>query len=425
MDLQGIKQRFGIIGNNEALDRALDIAVQVAPTDISVLVIGESGVGKEHIPNIIHQLSARKHGKYIAVNCGAIPEGTIDSELFGHEKGSFTGANEMRKGYFEEADHGTIFLDEVAELPLSTQVRLLRVLESKEFIKVGSSKAQKTDVRVVAATNVNMAKAVREGRFREDLYYRLNTVQINMPPLRDRGNDIILLFRKFAQQYAEKYEMPSKIVLRDNAQHVLLNYRWPGNIRQLRNVVEQMSIIEQDNREITAEVMAKYLTDYNEDPHPVLIPAQNGMGAQGNADFSTERELLYKVLFDMRNDIAELKKQIRDLVGGNAKTVHHAMDEQAVIMQDDGFDEYQPAINHPQIMTHVPPKQDISHNVMSHNVIDTEEVVDDNLSLAELELINIKKALEKYKGKRKAAAQELGISERTLYRKLKEYNLAK
>ncbi len=429
MDLQSIKQRFGIIGNNEALDRALDIAVQVAPTDISVLVIGESGVGKEHIPNIIHQLSARKHYKYIAVNCGAIPEGTIDSELFGHEKGSFTGANEMRKGYFEEADKGTIFLDEVAELPLSTQVRLLRVLESKEFIKVGSSSIQKTDVRVVAATNVNVAKAVKEGRFREDLYYRLNTVQINMPPLRDRGDDIILLFRKFAQVYAEKYEMPNNIRLEESAKHVLMNYRWPGNIRQLRNLVEQMSIIEQDNRHITAEVMAKYLTDYNEDNHPVLMPAHQGMGSQGSADFSTERELLYKVLFDIRNDIADLKKQIRDLVNGNAKTVHHAMEEPEVIMQDDGFGQYQPAINH-QIMPHMPQGQEInhnviSHNVMDHNVIDTEEVVEDNLSLAELELNNIKKALEKHKGKRKAAAQELGISERTLYRKLKEYNLAK
>jgi len=435
MDLQSIKQRFGIIGNYEALDRALDIAVQVAPTDISVLVIGESGVGKEHIPNIIHQLSARKHGKYIAVNCGAIPEGTIDSELFGHEKGSFTGANEMRKGYFEEADKGTIFLDEVAELPLSTQVRLLRVLESKEFMKVGSSKIQKTDVRVVAATNVNVAKAVREGRFREDLYYRLNTVQINMPPLRERGEDIILLFRKFAQQYAEKYEMPNNIRLEESAKHVLLNYRWPGNIRQLRNVVEQMSIIEQDNRQITAEVMAKYLTDYNEDNHPVIVPAKAGMGNSQNADFSTERELLYKILFDMRNDIADLKKQIRDLVGGNAKTVGTPIEDTAVIFHNNGFqdngfvDDYQTTINHP-IVAHMQKPQEIrhaeiNHNVINHDVIDTEELVDDNLSLADSEQMFIKKALDKHNGKRKAAAQELGISERTLYRKIKEYNLDK
>jgi len=415
MELQGIKQRFGIIGNDPALNRALDIAAQVAPTDISVLVIGESGVGKENIPQVIHALSARKHGPYIAVNCGAIPEGTIDSELFGHEKGSFTGANESRKGYFEVADKGTIFLDEVAELPLSTQVRLLRVLESKEFMKVGSSKVQKTDVRVVAATNVNVAKAVKEGRFREDLYYRLNTVQINMPPLRERGNDILLLFRKFATDFAEKYNMPI-IRLDESGKQVALTYRWPGNVRQLRNITEQLSIIEQD-RDINAEILMKYLPDYKEDTHPAIMPTHQG----GNADFASEREILYKVLFDMKNDIAELKREMKDLIGGNAPQMRDH-DDALYIPQD----EYSPyvTIDDKPIMPSIHAKVDSLHH---DNVIDTHEITthQDSLSLTESEFNLIRKALERHNGKRKAAAQELGISERTLYRKLKEYNITR
>ena len=413
MELQGIKQRFGIIGNDLALNRALDIAAQVAPTDISVLVIGESGVGKENIPQVIHALSARKHGPYIAVNCGAIPEGTIDSELFGHEKGSFTGANESRKGYFEVADKGTIFLDEVAELPLSTQVRLLRILESKEFMKVGSSKVQKTDVRVVAATNVNVAKAVKEGRFREDLYYRLNTVQINMPPLRERGNDILLLFRKFAADFAEKYNMPV-IRLDESGKQVLLTYRWPGNVRQLRNITEQVSIIEQQ-RDISGEILVKYLPDYKEDTHPAIVPAHQ---AGSNADFASEREILYKVLFDMKNDIAELKKEMKDLIGGNATQMSD--DDNAMYFQQEDYSPYV-TIDDKPIMQSMHPKMDTLHH---DNVIDTHEITHhDSLSLTESECNLIRKALERHNGKRKAAAQELGISERTLYRKLKEYNI--
>ena len=396
MELQSIKQRFGIIGNDEQLNRALDIAVQVAPTDISVLVTGESGAGKEFIPQVIHAMSARKHGNYIAVNCGAIPEGTIDSELFGHEKGSFTGANDARRGYFEVADKGTIFLDEVAELPLGTQVRLLRVLESKEFIRVGSSKVQKTDVRVVAATNVNMVEAVRSGRFREDLYYRLNTVQITMPPLRERGNDILLIFRKFAADFAERYHMPV-IRLDAEAQNMLLSYRWPGNVRQLKNVTEQISIIEQ-NREISGDTITKYLPDY----HDVKVPALLTTSDNDN-QFSSEREILYKVLFDMKNDINELKKEMRQLLGG-APVVHSPK---------------------PHINEHIVDESHIIHNEPEETIIQQGELVDDSLSLSATEEDLIRKALEKYSGKRKTAAKELGISERTLYRKLKEYKLEK
>ena len=396
MELQSIKQRFGIIGNDEQLNRALDIAVQVAPTDISVLVTGESGAGKEFIPQVIHAMSARKHGNYIAVNCGAIPEGTIDSELFGHEKGSFTGANDARRGYFEVADKGTIFLDEVAELPLGTQVRLLRVLESKEFIRVGSSKVQKTDVRVVAATNVNMVEAVRSGRFREDLYYRLNTVQITMPPLRERGNDILLIFRKFAADFAERYHMPV-IRLDAEAQNMLLSYRWPGNVRQLKNVTEQISIIEQ-NREISGDTITKYLPDY----HDVKVPALLTTSDNDN-QFSSEREILYKVLFDMKNDINELKKEMRQLLGG-APVVHSPK---------------------PHINEHIVDESHIIHNEPEETIIQQGELVDDSLSLSATEEDLIRKALEKYSGKRKPAAKELGISERTLYRKLKEYKLEK
>lgn len=419
MELQSIKQRFGIIGNDAALNRALDIAAQVAPTDISVLVIGESGVGKENIPQVIHAMSARKHGPYIAVNCGAIPEGTIDSELFGHEKGSFTGANESRKGYFEVADKGTIFLDEVAELPLSTQVRLLRVLESKEFLKVGSSKIQKTDVRVVAATNVNVAKAVKEGKFREDLYYRLNTVQINIPPLRERGDDILLLFRKFATDFAERYNMPT-IKLDDSAKKVMLSYRWPGNVRQLRNVTEQLSIIEQQ-RDIDSEIIVKYLPDYKEDTHPALVSTHQSSSSAG--DFASEREILYKVLFDMKNDIAELKKEMKDLIGGSQSNIGN---DTSVYYPHEQYNGGYVTINKPIVSQ---PRQDndtVRHREIIHSdVIDTGEVEDTNLSLTDSELNLIKKALEKHSGKRKAAAIELGISERTLYRKLKEYNITR
>ncbi|MBQ3618309.1 MAG: sigma-54-dependent Fis family transcriptional regulator [Bacteroidales bacterium] len=403
MELQSIKQRFGIIGNDEQLNRALDIAVQVAPTDISVLVTGESGAGKEFIPQVIHAMSARKHGNYIAVNCGAIPEGTIDSELFGHEKGSFTGANDARRGYFEVADKGTIFLDEVAELPLGTQVRLLRVLESKEFIRVGSSKVQKTDVRVVAATNVNMVEAVSKGRFREDLYYRLNTVQITMPPLRERGEDIMLLFRKFAADFAERYHMPV-IRLDSDARHMILSYRWPGNVRQLKNVTEQISIIEQ-NRDITGDIISKYLPDY----HDVKVPALMSM-TETDGQFSSEREILYKVLFDMKNDINELKKEMRQLIGGTP--VHTSVHTPV----------HTPV---PHIDEHIVDESHILRDDSDESIFQQTELVDDSLSLSATEEDLIRKALEKYSGKRKPAAKELGISERTLYRKLKEYKLEK
>ncbi len=403
MELQSIKQRFGIIGNDEQLNRALDIAVQVAPTDISVLVTGESGAGKEFIPQVIHAMSARKHGNYIAVNCGAIPEGTIDSELFGHEKGSFTGANDARRGYFEVADKGTIFLDEVAELPLGTQVRLLRVLESKEFIRVGSSKVQKTDVRVVAATNVNMVEAVSKGRFREDLYYRLNTVQITMPPLRERGEDIMLLFRKFAADFAERYHMPV-IRLDGDARHMILSYRWPGNVRQLKNVTEQISIIEQ-NRDITGDIISKYLPDY----HDIKVPALMSM-PETNGQFSSEREILYKVLFDMKNDITELKKEMRQLIGGTP--VHTSVHTPV----------HTPV---PHIDEHIVDESHILRDDSDESIFQQTGLVDDSLSLSATEEDLIRKALEKYSGKRKPAAKELGISERTLYRKLKEYKLEK
>ncbi len=412
MDLQGIKQRFGIIGNDEKLNRALDIAAQVAPTDISVLVTGESGAGKEFIPQVIHALSSRKHGTYIAVNCGAIPEGTIDSELFGHEKGSFTGANDTRKGYFEVADKGTIFLDEVAELPLKTQVRLLRVLESKEFIKVGSSKVQKTDVRVVAATNVNMIQAVKDGRFREDLYYRLNTVQITIPALRERGNDILLLFRKFASDFAQRYSMPT-IRLDEEAQNMVRNYRWPGNVRQLKNVAEQISIIEQ-SREITGAMVAKYLPEVSSG-----VPALVHIGVHDSDEsFASEREILYKVLFDMRNDITTLKSQMAQILGTKNSTI---INNQSHISDISNYDAM--------------PVQTIHHDFSSQHTgeiiqhpqemeVAAEPVQDQNLLIAASEYDLIKKALEKHDGKRKAAAEELGISERTLYRKIKEYHIS-
>lgn len=407
VELQRIKQRFGIIGNSSGLHRALEVAVQVAPTDLSVLITGESGTGKEVFPQVIHQFSARKHGPYIAVNCGAIPEGTIDSELFGHEKGSFTGASESRKGYFEVADGGTIFLDEVAELPLSTQVRLLRVLETGEFMRVGSSKSQKTNVRVIAATNVNLPSAIQENKFREDLYYRLNTVPINIPPLRDRVEDIYLLFRKFASDFAEKYRMPA-ISLSNDARRVLENHKWRGNIRQLKNVTEQISVIE-ENRVISEEKLLLYLPDYTDVKLPALYK---------NIDehtFSSEREILYKVLFDMKNDMTDLKKLVFDLM---QKRPGESMEPENVRL----IQHLYPAHTEP---THNIESTRITENNQkgSHRIVDTEEFVEESLSLEGNEVEMIKKALGRHKGKRKMAAQELGISERTLYRKLKEYNL--
>lgn len=405
MDIQAIKQRFGIIGNYPLLDRAIDIARQVAPTDLTALITGESGTGKEVFPQIIHQLSSRKHGSYIAVNCGAIPDGTIDSELFGHEKGSFTGAHEARKGYFEVANGGTIFLDEVAELPHSTQVRLLRVLESGEFMRVGSSKTQKTDVRVIAATNINMQDAVQNGKFREDLYYRLNTVPIAIPPLRDRKEDIILLFKKFASDFAEKYRMPV-IQLTDESEELMKNYRWPGNVRQLKNITEQISIIEK-NRIVTQETLNRYLPNIQTNNLPILLKGQ-----REQTDIS-ERDILYKVLFDMKKDINDLRALVLGMLndgGGNAKfnePVSHALQQ---LSKD-----YEP----------VYPKNEpfrIDHNNEEEEIEDS-EVLDESLSLIDREKEMIIKALEKYRGKRKNAAKELGISERTLYRKIKEYDI--
>ncbi|WP_297091947.1 sigma-54 dependent transcriptional regulator [uncultured Draconibacterium sp.] len=408
MDIQTIKQRFGIIGNTAGLNRAIEVAVQVAPTDLSVLVTGESGVGKEIFPQIIHQFSSRKHGKYIAVNCGAIPEGTIDSELFGHEKGAFTGALADRKGYFQEADGGTIFLDEIGELPLSTQVRLLRVLETGEFIKVGSSQVIKTNVRVIAATNVNIPKAIDEGKFREDLYYRLNTVPIAIPALRERPDDIVLLFRKFARDFAEKYRMPP-VRLADDARTALVNFRWPGNIRQLKNITEQISIIEQE-REITAEALSPYLPFEGGTNLPALFSRQDE-----NKSFANEREILYKVLFDMKNDMNDLKKLVLDLMENRDAPISG---DQAQIIRN----LYDTADGNYVAKDSAPNPIHIT-SVDKDNIQDTEEFVEESLSLADKEIELIKKALEKHRGKRKYAAQELGISERTLYRKIKEYDI--
>jgi transcriptional regulator with PAS, ATPase and Fis domain len=407
MELQQIKQRFGIIGNSPKLNRAIDIAVQVASTDLSVLITGESGTGKETFPQIIHQLSPRKHNNYIAVNCGAIPEGTIDSELFGHEKGSFTGAHDQRKGYFEVADKGTIFLDEVAELPLSTQVRLLRVLESGEFMKVGSSKVQKTNVRIVAATNIDVLKAIHEGKFREDLYYRLNTVPIQIPPLRERLEDIVLLFKKFAQDFSEKYRMPP-ISLDEKAQEVILNYRWPGNVRQLKNVTEQLSIIEQ-SRIITGEELKQYLPTYQAQKLPAIYN-----DTIDSKTFASEREILYKILFDMKQDMNELKSVVQGLINKEEFPKGFVENKDLIhsFYPDDKFKEPKHVVNEYNV--------DVSEHV---NIQDTEEFFEESLSLATKEMELIKKALDKHKGKRKNAAVDLGISERTLYRKINEYNL--
>lgn len=424
-ELQNIKNRFGIIGNFPALNRALEKSIQVAPTDISVLVIGESGVGKEFIPKIIHSESRRKHQPYIVVNCGAIPEGTIDSELFGHEKGAFTGATSTRKGYFEVADGGTIFLDEVGELPLQTQVRLLRVLESGEFMKVGSSQIQKTNVRIVAATNVNMMKAITDGRFREDLYYRLNTVQIDMPALRERKGDIHLLFRKFAIDFAEKYRMP-ELRLTDDAVQYLENYSFPGNVRQLRNLVEQLTVVEQ-NREINATKLAEYI------PMNANLPAviQKSGGGNSNSDFGSEREIMYKILFDMRNDINDLKSLTSELIKnrGNVDLSNQEKNLINRVFTTDNQNTNNPnsllyfennqqnQIHHPTIISETDDQYDDVED------IELEEAKPESLSLQNNEKDLIVKALEKHKGRRNKAADELGISQRTLYRKIKQYNL--
>jgi len=416
MNLQDIKQRFAIIGNNPLLERAIDVASQVAPTDLNVLINGESGTGKEVFPQIIHQNSARKHGQYIAVNCGAIPEGTIDSELFGHEKGSFTGAHDSRKGYFEVADGGTIFLDEVGELPLTTQARLLRVLETGEYIRVGSSKVQKTDVRVVAATNINFTTAIEKGKFREDLYYRLNTVPIILPPLRERKEDIHLLFRKFASDFAAKYRMPA-VKLSVEAQQALINYYWPGNIRQLKNITEQISIIEKE-RDITLESILNYLPNYTNNKLPAVIGGHHSSLTPG-ADMS-ERDLLYKVLFEMKKDLNDLKKVVHNMVnvgGGSVAAMPHD-DLQTLDRLYRNGDPYPVITNNSELKVHNPIIVKENADGFSQPI-----PVEESLSLQDKEIDMIKKALKKHKGKRKYASQELGISERTLYRKINEYNI--
>ena len=413
--IQAIKQRFGIIGMNPLLNRALEKALRVAVTDISVLVTGESGVGKENVPKIIHQYSHRKHAKYIAVNCGAIPEGTIDSELFGHEKGAFTGATSTRSGYFEVADGGTIFLDEVGELPLATQVRLLRVLETGEFLKVGSSKTQKTNVRIVAATNVQMRDAIQKGKFREDLYYRLSTVEINLPPLRERKQDIPLLFRKFASDFAQKYHMPS-VRLNDAAQHTLSQYNWNGNIRQLRNVAEQISVLEKE-RDLTPQILRTYLPDMGSQ-----LPALKSDGKE-SSDFASEREILYKVLFDMKNDLNDLKKLTLELM--NQETSEAVQEKnQNLINKIYGSNSSEEKSQNIESLADDNQYQETVHE--SEESYDYAETIveEEPLSLLQKEIEMIKTALERSQGKRKLAAEELGISERTLYRKIKQYDLS-
>ncbi len=421
MDLQEIKNRFSIIGNSALLNRAIDIARQVAPTDISVLITGESGSGKEVFSQIIHQLSARKHGPFIAVNCGAIPEGTIDSELFGHEKGSFTGAHEARKGYFEVVNGGTIFLDEVAELPIGTQARLLRVLESGEYLRVGSSKVQKTNVRIIAATNVNVYDAVQKGKFREDLYYRLNTVPLKVPSLRERKEDIYLIFRKFISDFSVKYRSPL-VQLNDEAKALLENYKWPGNVRQLRNLAEQIAVLENDKKEIDAPSLLKYI------PYEQAVSElPMRLGSNTDNDFS-ERDLLYKVLFDMKKDLMDLKKVVVDLLQNSENTNEYLASNTGIInklYQDvHAVDEAGNTLPMPMnVSTPNYANQNYNPNGnynFEHPVV---EEVEETLSLEEKEIDFIRKALKKHKGKRKYAAQELGISERTLYRKIKEYDL--
>ena len=427
--VQATKQRFEIIGNDIKLNRSIEKAIQVAPTDISVLVTGESGVGKEAVPKIIHSLSHRKHAKYIAVNCGAIPEGTIDSELFGHEKGAFTGATQTRSGYFEVADGGTIFLDEVGELPLTTQVRLLRVLENGEFLKVGSSQVQKTDVRIVAATNVNMFEAIKKEKFREDLYYRLSTVEINLPPLRDRKDDIHLLFRKFASDFGQKYKMPT-IRLEDDAVQLLLKYRWPGNIRQLRNIAEQISVLE-EQRSISMSTLNSYLPNSNGSNLPAIVNQKKSEG-----DFSSEREILYKVLFDMKGDLNDLKKLTLELLKNNDSEKVQEENENLIRKIYGNRQEEETTEEHEALEVLHLPEPTVEHTRVEHSrpVPSTpiqedkyhfaEEIQEEEtLSLQDKEIELIKKSLERNRGKRKAAAAELGISERTLYRKIKQYDL--
>ena len=414
VSLQALKQRFEIIGNSVGLNRALEKAMQVAPTDISVLITGESGVGKEVIPKIAHQLSHRKHSKFIAVNCGAIPEGTIDSELFGHEKGAFTGATQTRAGYFEVADGGTIFLDEVGELPLTTQVRLLRVLENGEFIKVGSSKVQKTNVRIVAATNVNMQVAIKKNKFREDLYYRLSTVEINLPPLRKRPEDIHLLFRKFCSDFAQKYSMPT-IKLDEEAISILTNYRWHGNIRQLKNIAEQLSVLE-ENRMIKKDVLIDYLPNLG-DNLPAIISEKSE-----KSEFNNEREILYKVLFDMKGDLNDLKKLTLELMQTSNISEFKKNNEQLInkVYQNENYSSEKNIE-----IVNVENNKSIEENKDFEDKFDYIQEVKaiESLSIQEKELELIKKSLEKHAGKRKLAAEELGISERTLYRKIKQFDL--
>ncbi len=413
MDIQSIKQRFGIIGHSPRLDQAIDVARQVAPTDITVLITGESGTGKEAFPKIIHHLSARKHGPYIAVNCGAIPEGTIDSELFGHEKGSFTGAHDARKGYFEVVNGGSIFLDEVAELPLLTQVRLLRILETGEFIKVGASKVMKTDVRVVAATNMDLQQAVASGKFREDLYYRLNTVPIKVPALRERKEDIIMLFKKFSADFAEKYRMPP-LQLTHEAEQLLIDHRWSGNVRQLKNLAEQLSVIEKE-RHITAGAITKYLPSEPYNPLPVLFNNR-----QGEVSGLNEREILYKLLFEMKRDITDMKKIIMQMLE-DGQVSRSFQEEHAHLIEKLSKDR-----DVPQVYQEEP--AGISREVHDDDLVESyeeapHEYVEESLSIQEKEKDLIEKALQKHAGRRKKAARELGISERTLYRKIKEYKI--
>ena len=411
--IQSVKLNLGIIGNSPRLNNAVEIALQIAPTNLSVLIFGESGVGKEAFSQIIHKNSLRKDKPYIAINCGAIPEGTIDSELFGHIKGSFTGAVGDRKGYFETVNGGTIFLDEVGELPKSTQSRLLRVLESGEFIPVGASKVQKTDVRIIAATNVDLQKAIENGKFREDLYYRLNTVPINIPPLRERKDDIYVLFRKFANDTAEQYRRP-RIDLDESAKNMLASYRWPGNIRQLKNVSEQIAMLE-DGPKVSAEAMAKYLPDFGTSHLPAVTKTS------GEASYASEREILFKLMFDMKKDMDDLKKLVNGMIQNGGQHAAPVINHQDV---EDKFFKgtYIDVHNEEQPINIVPPSRQTIVRDESH-IVDTQEIKDESLSLSNNEIAFIKRALQKYNGKRKLAAQELGISERTLYRKIKEYNL--
>lgn len=404
-DIQMIKQRFAIMGNSAGLNRAIEVAVQVAPTDLSVLITGESGVGKENLAQIIHQYSHRKHGPYIAVNCGAIPKGTVDSELFGHEKGSYTDAKSERKGYFEVAEGGTIFLDEVGELPMDVQSKLLRVLESKEYMRIGSSKVQKSNVRVIAATNLNMNEAIYDGRFREDLYYRLNTIPITVPPLRERKEDIIVLFRKFSSDFADKYHRPA-VRLTEEAQQLLSNYYWPGNIRQLKNISEQISVIEQ-NRDIDANTLQIYLPDIQSQHLPTIYSGSK----QDSKSFNSEREILYQVLFDMKKDMNDLKRLVHDII-----------DKQDLNISTPIIEDNYPIFHQPEA-TYTTAANINNIKIPESHIQDTEEYVEESLSLLDVEKELIKKALEKHNGKRKNAAQDLAISERTLYRKIKEYGL--